>query len=614
MNDSIGEKPASEESSKESESWFRYAIEATSDGLYDMDVVKGTARCNSRYYTMLGYELYELPPTTETWLSLLHPDDRDSAFSKLSEQISQKYEYLENEYRLKHKDGSWVWILDRSKIVEYDQAGKTLRIVGTHIDITEHKKTVEEHRKELLFTAAVIENVADGICVCHNIVDFPYVKFTVWNNRMTEITGYTMDDINRNGWYQTLYPDPELQMRAIERMQSMRQGDDISREEWLITRADNTKRLLNISTTMINSEDGTAHVLGLMQDITERRQAEESLRSAEILYQNLVETSQDLIWQCDSEGRYTYLNPAWENVFGYKLEEMLGRKFSEFQSPLIAERDLQVFASLLQGNPVKNLETVHIGKDGREIILIFNAKFLSDSHGNMTGTCGTAYDITERKNNENKVKSLLAEKELILKEVHHRLKNNMNTVRSLLTLQSISLKDPLAISALQDTISRVEGMVVLYDKLYRSDNFKDISLLVYLPPLIDEILSNFPNSEFVKVEKKIDDFIVDVNMLQPLGIIINELLTNIMKYAFTGRDNNFIAVSATLTGKRVSIIISDNGHGIPESITFENSTGFGMQLVSMLTQQIGGSIRIERERERERERDGSRFILEFDLH
>jgi PAS domain S-box-containing protein len=90
---------------------------------------------------------------------------------------------------------------------------------------------------------------------------------------MTEITGYTMDDINRNGWYQTLYPDPELQMRAIERMQSMRQGDDISREEWLITRADNTKRLLNISTTMINSEDGTAHVLGLMQDITERRQA-----------------------------------------------------------------------------------------------------------------------------------------------------------------------------------------------------------------------------------------------------------------------------------------------------------------------------------------------------
>jgi PAS domain S-box-containing protein len=490
MNDSIGEKPASEEPFKDSESWFRYAIEATSDGLYDMDVVKGTARCNSRYYTMLGYELYELPPSTETWLSLMHPDDKDCALLKLTEQISQKYEYLENEYRLKHKDGSWVWILDRSKIVEYDEAGKTLRIIGTHIDITKNKKAEEVHRKELLFTDTVIENVAEGICVCHNTVEFPYVKFTVWNNRMTEITGYTMDYINHNGWYQTLYPDPELQSKAIERMKNMRQGDDISREEWLITRADKAQRLLSISTSLINSEDGTAHVLGLMQDITERRQFEE------------------------------------------------------------------------------------------------------------------------------KIKSLLAEKELILHEVHHRLKNNMNTVKSLLSLQAMSLKDPLAVSSLQDTISRVDSMVVLYDKLYCSANFREISLLVYLPPLIDEIVSNFPGSESVVIVKEIDDFVIDLKLLQPLGIIINELLTNTMKYAFTGRDNNLISVSATLTGKRVSIVISDNGNGIPESVTFENSTGFGMQLVSMLTQQIGGTIRIERERERERTAQGSfwnSICIEFPL-
>lgn len=146
-------------------------------------------------------------------------------------------------------------------------------------------------------------------------------------------------------------------------------------------------------------------------------QAGEELKNSEARYRDLVETAQDLIWQCDVEGRYTYLNPAGEEVFGYKIEEMLGKRFVDFQTPEYAERDMKAFARLLQGNTVKGLETVHIGKDGREIHLVFNAKFLVDEQGNAAGTRGTAYDITKRVRTEEALHALSTRQDAILAAV-----------------------------------------------------------------------------------------------------------------------------------------------------------------------------------------------------
>ncbi len=134
--------------------------------------------------------------------------------------------------------------------------------------------------------------------------------------------------------------------------------------------------------------------------IFDRKRVEQELKESEALYQDLVETSQDLIWRCDTEGRYTYLNPAWELVFGYSLEEMLGKKFSEFQTAEMAAKDRKEFNHLMQGGSVNGLETIHLGKAGNEIHLVFNAKFLTDGNGRAIGTRGTAYDITKRKQYE----------------------------------------------------------------------------------------------------------------------------------------------------------------------------------------------------------------------
>ena len=149
-------------------------------------------------------------------------------------------------------------------------------------------------------------------------------------------------------------------------------------------------------------------------------------------------------------------------------------------------------------------------------------------------------------------------------------------------------------------------MQLLYQKLYQSLDFTNVSVKEYLPDLVDEIISNFPNNQIVQTKKHVDDFILDIKRLQPLGIIINELLTTIMKYAFKGRNRGSITVSAANTEGHIIISVQDDGIGMPDSFSFENSTGFGLQLIYALAQQLEGRIRIERG-------NGARVVLEFDM-
>jgi PAS domain S-box-containing protein len=145
----------------------------------------------------------------------------------------------------------------------------------------------------------------------------------------------------------------------------------------------------------------------VVTDITDRKRAEEMLSKSEALYHDLVETAQDLIWQCDAEGKYTYLNPAWEHVLGIPIAEMLGKSASDFQSLEAAQRDAREFDRLMQDGMLKGYETVLLGGNGREVRLIFNAKHVRDENGNVIGTRGTAHDITDRKRVEEQLRQAM---------------------------------------------------------------------------------------------------------------------------------------------------------------------------------------------------------------
>lgn len=159
-----------------------------------------------------------------------------------------------------------------------NEHGAVRSVFGISRDITARKQAEEALWAESKFNRLIIENAGVGICVCHEIQEFPYVRFTVWNERMKLITGYSIEEINQLGWYQSMYPDPQVQERAIRRMQSMRVGDDIQSEEWEITRIDKEKRQLIITTSLYQLSEDVIHVLGVMHDITERIQMEEKLK------------------------------------------------------------------------------------------------------------------------------------------------------------------------------------------------------------------------------------------------------------------------------------------------------------------------------------------------
>ena len=153
-------------------------------------------------------------------------------------------------------------------------------VVAVVRDVTTRKRTEDILRREAAFREAVVERAAEGLCVCHATEVEPFVRFTVWNGRMCEITGYTLEEINRLGWHQAVYPDAALRARVVARMEQMRAGQDLMGEEWEITRRDGQRRTLAISTSRVAGSDERPHVLALMYDITERKRIEDALRES----------------------------------------------------------------------------------------------------------------------------------------------------------------------------------------------------------------------------------------------------------------------------------------------------------------------------------------------
>ncbi|PKL15699.1 MAG: hypothetical protein CVV49_20085 [Spirochaetae bacterium HGW-Spirochaetae-5] len=318
------------------------------------------------------------------------------------------------------------------------------------------------------------------------------------------------------------------------------------------------------------------------------------------------------------DGLIISVNDGFLSLSGLDRDDVVGKKASEI-SIWTNPSDITKITDGLRTKGITENTEVDFKDTGGDILSgLVSAKIIT-LHG-IPHVISVARDITLRKKIEDKLIRAIdealrqkenaekanREKELLLREVHHRIKNNMNTIVGLLSIQTDTVKEPSAIAALEDTMSRIRSMMMLYDKLYQSKGFIEISIREYLSPLVDEIAGIFPNRRSTIINKSIEDFPVNAETLFSLGIIVNELITNMMKYAFSGRDSGIIELTASSSGTRASVIIKDNGIGLPDSIDIYNSKGFGLQLVGMLVQQIKGSINIERN-------NGTKFTIEFDI-
>lgn len=201
----------------------------------------------------------------------------------------------------------------------------------------------------------------------------------------------------------------------------------------------------------------------------------------------------------------------------------------------------------------------------------------------------------EKKEADEKIKSLLAEKELLLRETHHRIKNNMNVIRSILGIEAAQQDNEVCKKILNDASNRVLSMITLYDYLYKQEITREINIKYFLNQLIKNLLEVHKNILKVKTIINIDDIVLEPKQASSVGLIINEMFTNSIKYAFNEQTNGIINISMKKKDNSIVLVFSDNGVGLPETITFDNCDSFGLKLISMLVKNINGTIKIDRQ-------------------
>jgi PAS domain S-box-containing protein len=530
------------------------------------------------------------------------PDDQD-IFYMHRKLLNETAAPQECELRILKNDGMSFWTRIDG-IRSHDKTGDSVcRFVIT--DISERKKAEQLLQESEEKYRILSEYSTDGISLFENNI----VKYI--SNGYSKMLGYDKNEIE-NITFETIFSF--LHEDDAQEIQEKIETAHFQKTEKFLYRyrvKKKTGEYIWVEDSVNAEYDSNGnHFRSIIhsRDITERKHQEKILYESEEKYRLLASNIPDIIYSLDGVGNIVAINSLAFEHYGYTEHEVMGKPFLNFVHPDDREILINSFLQAIKDNRkvTTGLQFRIVGENGTIYWFELNARARFDSHNCYIGEDGVLRDITERKLAEDKINSLFAEKELILKEVNHRIKNNMNVIYALLFLKADTMKDPSAIAALEDSASRVQSMMVLYDKLYRSPDFQKISVIDYIPSLVDEIVANFPNSKSVKIEKKIDNFVLHAKQLQPLGIIINEILTNIMKYAFKGRDDGKISVTASVKDGQAVFEIQDNGSGIPESVDFENSTGFGLQLVWMLTKDLHGTIRIERG-------NGTKIILKFEI-
>lgn len=340
----------------------------------------------------------------------------------------------------------------------------------------------------------------------------------------------------------------------------------------------------------------------LKNEVQERKRLMKELEKSEMNYRELVETINDVIFILNEDGTVTYISPVIEHISDYRQDDFLGQNFSQFVHPDDMD-ELELSMQRALAGDLEPSEFRIFDKNG-DIKYVRTSSRPFVSKGRVMGLRGVLVDITQRKTDEEAIKKSLQEKEVLLREIHHRVKNNLQIISSLLHLQELSVEEEEIVGLLKESEGRVKSMAMIHEKLYQSPSFTHINFKEYLLKLLSDIFYSYgiPPTGTIKSDLKIDDLNINIDTAIPLGLIINELVTNSVKYAFPEGKGNIKIEFKSLPGRMV-LIIADNGIGLPKDADPESET-LGLKLVHTLVKQLDGKLEIN-------VNDGTEFIITF---
>lgn len=572
-------------------------------GSWMWDIATDTVTWSDEMFRIFQRDPAEGAPSFAEHPAFYHPDDMASLQRAVGAAVADGTPY-ELELRAIRKDGAIRLCVARG-IAERGPDGRPARLLGSFQDITERKQAEDRLNEEGNLLRMIINAIPDEIAVKDlerriMLVNPPCLR-ALGKTSAEEVVGKRDED---------LMAEDLAEVNRLEEEGVLSSGTPVLNTEEVSRvnpRSGEIKRAILVSRSPIRDRNGA--ITGLVvinRDITERRRTEEASHRLEGQFRLVWENATDGMRLTNEEGTVIRVNESFCCMVGRERDELEGHSLAVVYE---TERQDHVTRRHQERFRSRTVET-HFEREvtlwnGRKMWVEVSNSFL-DVPGQPALLLGIFHEITERKRAEARIEALFAEREVLLKEVHHRIKNNMSTMMSLLSLQMKAMTDPGAIAAVDDARRRMQSMMVLYDKLYRSDKFKELSIKEYLVPLVGQIIANLPNAGMVTVETQCEDFILQARQLSSIGIIVNELLTNVMRHAFTGKERGVITVTASLREQRATISVHDDGIGLPCTVDLKSSPGFGLRLVDMLTEQIGGTMTIER-------KNGTKFILECDV-
>ncbi len=360
--------------------------------VFDTDGV--LRQVNPAWSSVIGWSQSEM--LSRRWTDFVHPEDLEISLQALAT-LGEGRPLSGFENRFVGRDGSIRWLSWNAFPLPEERT-----VFAVARDVTAGRAAERRLHEEHAFRSAVIAGVTEGLCVFHPVAGFPHLEFTVWNDRMTEITGYTMERVNREGWLETLIPDATAREPVLRRLERLWKGDHLRNEEWTIIRADGRKRLVSISTSSITSADGTVHTLALVQDVTEFRQTVQALRSSEQDVRLLLESMAEGVFGTDRHGVCTFCNPAALRMLGFRhADEVLGRNAHELFHHSLPDgtphdrKQCRVLRTIREGCREHVEGDVFWRADGRPLQVEFWSHPIFRD-GQTVGAVITFQDITER--------------------------------------------------------------------------------------------------------------------------------------------------------------------------------------------------------------------------
>jgi PAS domain S-box-containing protein len=554
---------------------FRVLVTHAPVGIFQTDSQGNCLFVNPRWSELTGLSLSESLGTG--WSSALHPDDWEDVFAEWYNCARTGREFS-MEYRFRTPQNQVNWVFGRATAI-YDELGAIAGYFGTVTDITKRKQAeiaLQESEERL---QQIIRTICDGLIVVdqHGKIRFvnPAAE-SLFGRPQSELVGHLFGLPCAAGTAAEICIQHSLEKQVIA---EMRVGE-------------------------IAWEKEIAHLVSL-RDITERYQAEQALHESEEKYRRIVETAAEGIWIVDRDSNTNFVNQQITQMLGYTVEEMMGKSLFDF---IDEEGKFLIQAHVEHGHQgiQTNYDVKFRRRDGTELWVIASTNPLFDGKGNYAGALGMITDITVRKQAEEQLKASLQEKEILLKEVHHRVKNNLQVIDSLFRHQCRHSKNLSVIQILKECQNRVNLMALLHEKLYQSKDLVNIDFAGYLKSLVANLFDSYGiNGIFIQIEIDVKSIFLDIETSLACGSIVNELISNSFKYAFPKDKLGKIQIRFfEENNESFTLAVRDNGIGLPDDFDIEKTTSLGLKLVKSFVRQLEGNLRVTSQ-------NGSEFLITF---